>query len=480
MKESNGSKTSWNADSRKEVWDFLIHELDRFYADPTTENVSPKLDIKRIRSAASKFNFEKPTDSETALQHVISNLREFQVHTPHPSYFGLFNPRPAFPGILADVITAFFNPQMAAWSHSPFATEVENYCIQQLGMKFGYSPDDLDGTFCSGGAEANLTATLCALESNFPDFGKEGIGSITEDPVIYCSKEAHHSVVRSAKITGIGLKNVTKIGVNEDQQMIPELLEEQVKIDLKAGKRPFMVVANAGSTGTGAIDPLEKIGALCKYFGIWYHVDAAYGGSIIVSGSMRTFLKGIELSDSLTIDIHKWFSAPMATSIFMTSHRQILGKTFSIDADYMPKEASDMTVEDPFAHSIQWSRRFIGLKFYMLLLMGGWTGLEKMVDRMTAVGEYLKTRLRENSWDILNNTYLPIACFTDSSESRQREFIQFINKQVLESGEAWISIYQIGQRNSLRACITNYESTELEIDKLLTLLNKSRDQFRRL
>ena len=144
--------------------------LEEYYAKTDLIDVSSEWDIEEIRKTAKHFNFDIKNDPQKVLAHVTNSLKKYAVHTPHPSYFGLFNPRPGFLSIMADLITATYNPQLAAWSHSPFANEIEQYIIQEFGKKFGYPTDSISGTFCSGGAESNLTAVICALNYFYPLF----------------------------------------------------------------------------------------------------------------------------------------------------------------------------------------------------------------------------------------------------------------------------------------------------------------------
>ncbi len=476
---TTGQQFDFNKEDRKRLWHLVTDLLEKYYQNTSELPVSPSLDIKEIKSVTDKFDFSMPLKDEEAVKHVIHGLTSYIVHTPHPSYYGLFNPRATFPGILADVITAVFNPQMAAWSHSPFATEVENYCIRKLGEKFGYRTRNIDGTFCTGGAEANLTSVLCALNHHFPDYANAGLRGLKAQPLMYCSAEAHHSVARAGRVAGLGFDAVRTIPADNKQQLIPEILKDQIHADKKNGFAPFMIIANAGSTGTGAMDPLREIAEIAKENDLWFHVDAAYGGAMIVEPSMKHLLAGAEQSDSITIDIHKWFSAPMATSMFITSHRSILSQTFRITADYMPKEAKGMDVEDPFTHSIQWSRRFIGLKFYLSLLMFGWNGLAEMIRSTTRVGNYLKNVLSENNWQIINDTVLPIVCFTDREFKDDKSFVFEICNQVVDSGKAWVSTYKAGDTDTLRACITNYRSGEREINELVDILGDLRSKYKR-
>jgi len=452
-----------------------IEALEHYYEHTKDYDVAPALDLQEVRSYISDFVDDTNLQGESAVDHVIFGLSQYAVHIAHPSYFGLFNPRPAFPGILADLITATFNPQMAAWSHNPFAYEVEQYLIQEIGKRYHYTQSD--GTFCSGGAEANQTAVLCALNHRFPEYLNAGLRSIKKQPVLYCSADAHHSVAKAARMCGLGIQAVRNIPIDEGLRIKATHLESQILEDIEAGHQPFMVVATAGTTGPGAIDPLEEIANIAKRYSIWMHVDGAFGGALALHPSGSTILKGIELSDSVTFDIHKWLSAPMGTSTFITKHPQILSSTFRITAEYMPKDGVGIDAEDPYSHSIQWSRRSLGLRMYMSLLFFGWEGYANTIEHHLEMGRLLDQMLIENGWSIRNQTALPITCFIDESFDNSAEAVNHICDYVNRSGKAWISQYPIHGIPCLRACITNYATTQVELESLVLLLSEARTNY---
>ena len=187
--------------------------------------------------------------------------------------------------------------------------------------------------------------------------------------------------------------------------------------------------------------------------------------------SWSSLLNGAEHADSITFDAHKWLSVPMCTGMFLTKHRNILGQTFRITAEYMPKEASHLEVTDPYIHSIQWSRRFNGLKLYLALLMFGEVGYRETIDHQIRTGKLLKQRLVAGGWEIYNNTELPVICFGKPSFKVHPEQAGQIANQVIRSGKAWLSVYPVKGIPTLRACITNYNTAELEIEMLLSALS---------
>lgn len=444
---------------RADLWQHLIQHIEQWNQQVSSGPVTPILDVHAIRQFIASGETWKGQPQQV-LDHVVEGLSRYIVQTGHPAYFGLFNPKGSFAGILADALLAAFNPQLAAWSHAPWANEIEREVIQRLGTHFGYT--QTDGTIASGGQEANLTAVLCALNAKFPDFGTVGV---TGKPVLYTSEESHHSILKSAACTGIGRAAVRNVPTR-DLKMDVQALRAMLEADVAAGYTPFLVVATLGTTGTGVIDPIPEIHALAQEFGCWLHADAAWGGGLIIHPTYKKWLKGIELADSITFDAHKWWSVPMGTSVWLTRHPAILGHTFRISAEYMPKEGAGQP--DPFAHSLPWSRRFLGFRIYLAWQMYGDKGLAQMIEQHIQLGEYLRERLRATGWEITNPTDLPVVCFKRPHWTKDRGI--HAAQEAISSGKVWISAYPINGTYSLRACLTNFNTHEEHIEELVQVL----------
>lgn len=463
---------------RSSILELVFKNLECFYSSTKAYRTNPDLNEEKIRGFLLDKELVNGVEFENAIHHVLQGLEAFSVHTPHPRYFGLFNPRSNFAGIIADLITATYNPQLAAWSHAPFAVEVEAMLIKEFANKFGYV-DDADGVFTTGGAEANLTALLCALNFKYPDFAKDGIFGLDKRPVIFCSAEAHHSIQKAAKVVGLGYQSVKAIPITDDLKLDTQILQQELsRLDMSIYS-PLMVIGTAGTTGTGTIDNLNELSEISKKHSLWFHVDAAYGGGAILSKDLSQLLSGIENSDSITFDAHKWMSVPMGASIFLTTDKDVLSKTFRITTEYMPKEADHLTVVEPYTHSIQWSRRFIGLKIYLSLLFYGWNGYEQTINHQTRMGKLLKRQLIQNGWDIKNDTDLPVVCFTKAEFAKDTNFTSAILSNILANGRSWLSAYHINGTPTLRACITNYSTTADDITELIDELNKEVDLYER-
>lgn len=456
--------------TRAKLWERLIAIIEEYASQVASGRVTPELDPARIRALLAPLDFRKQWDPIDALEFVAENLWRYQTHTPHPRYYGLFNPAPTTMGIAADALVAAFNPQLAAWSHSPLAAEIEQHLVRCFGERFGYDASSTDGTFASGGAEANHTAVLTALTMAFPDYPLKGVRALPAQPVFYASEESHHSFLKAARMCGAGSDSLHEIPANDKLQMDTHALSARIVADRALGLAPFLIVATAGTTNAGVIDPIGPLAEIAEEQGLWLHVDAAWGGGAALVPELRGTLDGIERADSITFDAHKWLSVPMGAGIYLTRHPGILARTFSTPTAYMPREAAGLDITEPHLHSMQWSRRFIGLKVFLSLMVAGWEGYASVIRHMTAMGDRLRQELLASGWEVVNETPLPVVCFVAPDLADQ----EALARDIVASGEAWISTAKLGDRVVLRACITNYRTTEDDVRALVDSLNRAR------
>jgi glutamate/tyrosine decarboxylase-like PLP-dependent enzyme len=470
-------------EDRQKLWSSLTeaveHYVTRIRELPASADPSPEA----ARALVDRFDFSRPMSADEAVLLAAEALSATQVHTPHPRYFGLFNPTPTMAGIAADALVAAFNPQLAVWKHNPFGAEVERRVIRELGSRFGYVPEDTDGVLASGGSEANHTALLAALTHGFPQFGADGLRALPAQPVFYVSSESHHSFHKAARLSGLGIDAVREIRVNADLQMDPAALESTIGADRRKGFAPFLVVGTAGTTNAGAIDPLRRIADIAEREKLWFHADAAWGGAAALVPEMRSLLEGIDRADSITLDAHKWLSVPMGAGIVLTRHPEILRQTFHISAEYVPPRAAGVQAADAYESSLQWSRRFIGLKIFLSLAVAGWDGYAETIRRMTEVGAQLRRDLEAAKWEVVNSTPLPICCFRDRAfprdAAKEADYLESIVREVIASGKAWISTTRLRKTVPvLRACITSYRTNHEDLSILIAALNEARAKLR--
>ncbi len=412
------------------------------------------------RHLAETFDLDRSMPLPRVVEEVTAMLERWQVQVTHPRYFGLFNPSVTTASVVADTLVAAYNPQLAAWSHSPAANEIERFTLRAVAARIGLDPEATAAHFTSGGAEANLTGVVAALAGAFPEWAEGGVRALPAEPRLYVSGEGHHSVHKAARVTGLGWGAIGRVATDRAGRMKPADLAARVAADRRAGRRPFLVVATAGTTGSGAIDPLPEVAALCEREGLWLHVDAAWAGAAALSERLRPHVAGLERADSLTFDAHKWLSVPMGAGMFFCRRPGALEAAFGQRTPYMPAAAEGGEVEDPFSHSLQWSRRFIGLKLFMTLAEAGFPGVVERVEHQARVGDHLRRRLADGGWTIASDTPLPVVCFTRPGLDVRRLVARLHAEQI-----AWMSPIRIARGPLLlRACITSFRTTEADVD----------------
>lgn len=464
---------------RLATWNRVISKIEDYNDTIADHPCVSQFEPESVRQLVTSIDFCRPMPPTEAVDFIVDALWKYQVHVAHPRYYGLFNPAPTTMSIVADMLVAAFNPQLATWSHNPIGCEIERHLVRSIGSRLGYSPDETHGSFTSGGAEANHTALLTALVQAFPEYAARGTRAMSGQPVLYTSVEGHHSIRKAARLCGIGSNGVRTVAVDRSFRMIPEELSQQIRRDRADGLSPFMVVATIGSTNAGVIDPVPAIADVARDESLWLHADAAWGGAAVLASELRACLAGIERADSITFDAHKWLSVPMAAGVYLTCHSDVLKGTFAFSADYMPTRPSDLDVVDPFQQSMQCSRRFIGLKVFLSLRTAGWDGYEKAIRHQTKMGDLLRSGLRASGWSIINDTPLPLVCFVDDtiSQGSSETYLKSIADVIVASGRAWISSTRIGgSKPVLRACITNHRTERDDIEALVHDLDWARKQ----
>lgn len=266
------------------------------------------------------------------LQEVMSRLVPTSLNTTAPGFMG-FIPGGGLPAVaIADLITAVTNRYTALWRAAPGLVQAEINVIRWLCQIVGYPPD-AGGILTSGGSMANLTALVAAREDR--------LGEAFGDGLILISEQTHHSIAKAARISGFRADQIRPVAMDENFRIRPAALVRAIEEGRAAGLRPFLLVASAGSTAVGAVDPLAALGEVCAAEGLWFHVDAAYGGCFAWTARGREVLKGLESADSITLDPHKGLFLPYGTGTLLVRERERLRTVFSEDAAYMPSGAVD-------------------------------------------------------------------------------------------------------------------------------------------
>lgn len=463
---------------RLKLWQTVSASTEAYLKSVDSLPVAPGDPGQELQGLLNAYDFKTPRDPEAVVAATADLLSRFLLHTSHPVYFGVFNPASATMGIVADALAAAFNPQLASTASGRVCIEIENLLLRYFGEKFGYPREVVHGTFTSGGTAANHTALLCALSAKLPGFGAEGLGSAR--PVIYVSKETHHSILRAARLCGLGTSAVVELPVDADLRLGVAELKDRISRDRREGKRPLFLVATMGTTSSGAFDDAAALADVAAREDLWLHADAAWGGAAILLPEHRGLFAGVERADSITLDAHKWLSVPMGAGMFFTRHPRVLEAAFQVDpSPYMPPGTHQSAETEPYKQSMEWSRRFIGLKLFMTLAVHGEGGYQDVLRHQVAMGDYLRGRLLASSWRVVNRTSLPVVCFVDEKHSDWE--VELFARKVAETGKAWITTTKLQHtgQSVLRAGIANFMTQKEHIDTLVETLDRVRADLSR-
>ena len=459
------------------LWRALHREIDDLPSRMSGQPVSSEMAPADVRAEVERaFDLSRPMAADQALHAAARLLESRSVQVTHPRYLGLFNPSVREVTVVADALVAAYNPQLAAYSHAPGAIEMERHALRALAPFVGM-PADAAMTFTGGGSEANLTAILAALAHRFPAWAEGGIAALPARPAIYASEESHHSFVKIARLVGLGTGALRLVPVDGRLALDPAALARAMEGGRAQGFEPLAVVATAGTTGAGVIDPLGAIAEVASAEGAWLHVDAAWGGAAALSPRLRPALAGIERADSVTWDAHKWLQVPMGTGMFFCRHPAAVAHAFAVATGYMPA-ASELS-PDPYTSSVQWSRRALGVKVLLALAELSLEGWGALVGRMADLGDVLRSRLREAGWQTVNETPLPVVCATHADLREAKGSVAAVVREVQRRGRAWVSeVVLAGNRRAVRMCITSFRTAEGDLDAVVEELEWGRQHVR--
>ncbi len=453
--------------TRERINDALTRRLAQAEQRVASGSVVPTLDMEVFRRELAAIDFEHGQSLDALLEWTIGQLEQGLVHLNHPRYFGLFNPAPTFPAQVAERVAASFNPQLATWTTSPVAVEIEAHVMNLLGRRAGLT-GAVHGHFTSGGSEANFTAAIAALTAANPRYAEEGVLAFGAPVAFYVSAESHLAWIKIAHMAGLGRRAARLVATDGHGRISVAALEQAISEDRARGIVPFMISATAGTTGAGMIDPLGECARVAREAGLWYHVDAAWGGAVMASPRLSGLLAGIEHADSITIDAHKWFATTMACGMFVTRHAPILDAAFNVSTSFMPSQRSHV---DPYVGTVQWSRRFLGLRLFLALGSGGWGAYATHVERSVDLVAVLRASLAERGWTIINDSLLAVLCVLPPAGSAD---VTTIAARVLATGQAWVAAASFEGRKVIRICVTHGEAGLQDIAQLTEVLEAAR------
>ena len=468
----------FDSETRRRLGYRLIDQVDSFFSSLPDLPVQLPLEQRSYGPLHHPLP-ENGEDAEKVLTELFREMVEQGFHVPSANYFGLMNPTPTYMGVLGEALVAGLNPQLATLARSQLASKIELETVRWIGERVGWA-GEFNGTFTSGGNEANFSGLALALAAKFPDAVEEGVASIGGQPVCYASAESHHSLDKSAGLLGIGRKALRRIAVNRAAQLDPQELGRAIAQDRSAGRKPFCVVATGGTTNSGAVDDLIAISEVCREQELWLHVDGAYGGVAIFSNQHRGLVRGIERADSLTIDPHKWLAMPFAAGVILTRHPEILERAFSVAAPYMPK-AAGAQLPDNSRISTQWTRRMNSLKLWLTLRVHGRQAYEELIDRQLRLAKSFADWVKaSDDFELAVAPTLPIVTFQLKSDWTEQLAAQHdaIVEEVTRDGSRWISETKVRGQSVLRMMVISYLTEERHLHGLEIALANAAKRFR--
>ncbi len=417
-----------------------------------------------------------PQESEPVdlwLQDLEQIILPGVTHWNHPGFMAYFGITASAPGILGEWVSSVLNTNGMLWKTSPALTELERVVMRWLAGAIGL-PADWFGMITDTASTSTLVALAAAREAcglNIREDGLSGKPALT----LYCSEEAHSSVDKAGLVLGVGTKGIRRIPADNNFRMRTDALEEAIRDDLAASRRPFAVVATVGTTSATAVDPVPEISRICKKHGLWLHVDAAYAGSAAIAPEFRWALAGCDCADSLVTNPHKWLFTPIDCSALFTSHPEVFSRAFSLVPEYLKTESKG--VVDLMDYSFQLGRRFRALKLWFVFRYFGLSGIAARIREHVRIAQEFASWVDSNpDMERLAPAQFSVVCFRIHPRGiENEEELESLNAAVLErvnaGGEVFISHTRLKNRYCLRLAVGNLQTRQEHVRRAYDLID---------
>jgi glutamate/tyrosine decarboxylase-like PLP-dependent enzyme len=451
------------------VSELVTTHLASLRTQPVRTSLS-RPDAKRIVGPIAREAPELGIGFDAALAEIAERVLPYHAREPHPRFLGYVPSIPTFPSVLGDWLATGYNFFAGVWPIASGPNEIEiavlDWFRQWLGM-----PNGAGGLLTSGGSTATLMAVVAARHARVGDDA-----SILPRLTMYTSSQAHSAVVRAAWIAGISRENVRVLPTDGAWRLGAEAVRDAVSEDRAAGRVPFLVVASAGTTNTGAVDDLPAIADLCARESLWLHVDAAYGAFASLTARGTELLRGIGRADSIVLDPHKWLFVPFECGCLLARDPATLKAAFHIFPEYL-KDVAPGEEEVNFAdYGEQLTRYARALKIWLSVRTFGVAPLRAMIDRGIGLAEYMESIVRRTpALEVLAPAQLGILCFRAHPRGMDDPAAldalnERMNGAVNAPGRFLISSTRVNGAFSLRVCTHNWRTSEQDLDELMDLI----------
>jgi aromatic-L-amino-acid decarboxylase len=403
-----------------------------------------------------------PTDVLEVLEDARRGLDESIAQT-RPRYFAFVASSGLEIGVIGDLLASCFDANLAVWAAA--ATEIEDQAVRWAAEFLGFPA--AAGAFTSGGTVSNMTALAAARERAIPGSRRTGIAGGTA--TIYCSSEAHYSIERAAEMLGIGSDNVRSLPIDGDRRLVPAAVAEAIRADRAAGRVPVAVIATAGTTLTGAVDPIGPLADVCEAEGVWLHVDGAYGVPAATAPSAAHLFVGLDRADSVTLDAHKWLFLPKACGVLLVRRREDLFDAFSHNESYIPHERSTGHMVDI---TLEYSRPFRALKLWLAFRAHGAEAFREAVENNLRQARLLYELVLANDAlePLCGPPPLSIVPFRHvGSGGDLNEHNALLVRRLQDDGRVWVAPATVDGKVGLRPCFVNFRTTDDDVRVLVDI-----------
>lgn len=427
---------------------------------------------ERVRAMLLEPLPEAPEPVTQALQEAAEILDE-SIAQPRPRYFAFVGSSGLPIGVIADALASCFDVNLAVYSGA--ASDIEEQAVRWVAQLIGYPAQG--GAFTSGGTISNLSALAAAREHALPGTRAAGMAGVR--PAVYCSQEVHYSVMRAVELLGIGGANVRALPIDELRRLRPDALAEAIDRDAGQGVTPVAVVATAGTTLTGAVDPIDHIADVCAERGVWLHVDGAYGAAAAALPSMAGTFAGLDRADSVSLDAHKWLYLPKACGVILVRRREDLHHSFAHDEGYLPHERDEPHAVDV---TLEYSRPFRALKLWLAFRAHGADAFRHAIERNLAQARLLHGEvLRHPDLEPLADPQLSIVPFRHVPEGvgDLNAHNARLGFELQQDARVYVAPAVVDGTVYLRPCIVNFRTSDEDVLALVDIAREVGDRLAR-
>jgi aromatic-L-amino-acid/L-tryptophan decarboxylase len=449
--------------NRPRVLELLVEQLSTAWGSfDLPRPKEPQLD-QELQERLQAPLPETPGDPQQALEDA-AHVLDASVSPARPLYTAYIGSTGLEAGVLAGALANAYDVNLA--SSAGAAEFLEQQTLRWMAEFIGFPLHE--GAFTSGGMTSNLTALVAAREAAVPGARIDGIGA--RRCAFYCSSEAHHSVVRAVEVTGIGSGSVRKIAIDADRRMRVAELDAALQRDREDGVIPVAVIATAGTTLTGAIDPLDQIADVCARHEVWMHVDGAYGGPAAGVPEVAARFKGIARADSVTVDAHKWMGVQKSCSLVMLSRDGALTRAFAHEERYMLHTGSGTHAVDA---TLEYSRPVRSLKLWLAFRVYGADMLRVWIGRTIAHARQLAEEIAADpEFELLHEPTLSTVCFQHLGPGDLNEHNRRLTEAVTRDGRVYMAPATVDDRICMRVCFTNFRTHSEHVTELLAVVRE--------